>query len=407
VDEFLRGLLQDLAWRCEAMKERLASIPDDPDTADHALHTYTSLERVLRSASRLASSPDLSNQALLPIYVRQYRRLYEEVSLVEAYLLPFVERYNQQDRLLTGVCRLLAEQVGWPLEPPLVGSFSADYYWTVAEFDVICVPAAEGTSLLGLSDLSHEMGHILMLHYAAQLVGDFMQEVAQYVQQAQTSVVNQQRSPEYVALYDQLLVSWGDEWLQEFVCDMIATYLVGPAYAWQHVRLTAGNGSEVYHPALGETGGHPADEARLRGITAILENMGLTDKVQEVRALWDSYMMVNAQSQPADYDSCYPQYLIDSLANRVHAGCRSIGLVSFTERSSGTISGVTASGGAGSASSPGSTAGGLGASVVQPVKAPDLPTLLNVAWDVFHATPSDYHTWEQAQLTALRQSIGL
>ena len=288
MQEFLRGLLQDLARRCEAIQERLAAIPDDPDTSDHALHAYTTLERVRRSALQIASSPDLTNQTLLPIHVRRYKRLYEEVSLVEAYLLPFVERYNQQDRLLTGFCRLLAGQVGWPLEPPLVGSFSADYYWTVAAFKVICVPAAEDTSLLGLSDLAHEMGHILMLHYAAQLVGDFMREVVQYIQQAQASVVNQQRSPEYLALYDQLLASWGDEWLQEFACDMIAAYLVGPAYAWQHIRLTAGNGSDVYHPTLGEIGGHPADEARLRGVIAILEKTGLTDKVQEVQDLWDS-----------------------------------------------------------------------------------------------------------------------
>jgi hypothetical protein len=358
------------------------------------------LERVRRSASQLASSPDLGSQALLPIYVRQYKRLYEEVSLVEAYLIPFVERYNQQDRLLTGACRLLAEQVGWPLKAPLVGSFSSDYYWTVADFNVICVPAAEDSSLLGLSDLSHEMGHILMLHYEQKLAGDFVQEVARYVQQAQTNVVNQQRSPEYLGLYDKLLASWGDEWLQEFACDMIATYLVGPAYAWQHIRLSTGSHSEIYHPALGEAGGHPADEARLRGIIAVLERMGLTGKAQEVKALWDSYLMVNAQVPTTDYDACYPQHLIDSLADRVIAGCRAIGLHSFNDHDT-----VPASSTGGDATSADQDGTGLGGSVAHPAELANLPRLLNEAWEVFLATPDTYHDWEHRQLASLWQRL--
>jgi hypothetical protein len=48
-----------------------------------------------------------------------------------------------------------------------------------------------------------------------------------------------QRPPGYIALYDRVLAQWIDSWLPEFVGDMVATYLVGPAFGWQHIRPMA------------------------------------------------------------------------------------------------------------------------------------------------------------------------
>lgn len=131
---------------------------------------------------------------------------------------------------LTRLCHRLAEQVRWPLPAPLVTAISSQYYWTQPVFNVICVPTAEETTLLGLPDLCHELAHVLFLHHETILLGDFIQLLAAYIAQERQQVDAHQRPPEYRALYDYLFTQWRDAWVQEFVSDMVATYLVGLAF---------------------------------------------------------------------------------------------------------------------------------------------------------------------------------
>ncbi len=68
----------------------------------------------------------------------------------------------------------------------------------------------------------------------------------------------------------------------------------------------AGNSQAAYHPA---------DEARLRGIIAVLEQMGAAEAVDRIISLWDNYLTVCGETLPSDYDVCYPQSLIEFLAH--------------------------------------------------------------------------------------------
>src|SRR5262245_60264933 len=110
---------------------------------------------------------------------------------------------------------------------------------------------------------------------------------------------------------------------------MVATFLVGAAFGWQHIRLCAGDGQGGYYPALGERATHPANEARLRGVLAVLERMGAATIGARVEQAWQDYMAARREVRPPDYEVCYPQALIDSLAERVVTGCQSLGLVGF------------------------------------------------------------------------------
>ena len=336
MQEFLRALLYDWERRCATLRDRLSGIPADPDVRDHALGGYQVVERARRDTVRLLEDPSLGASALLANHLQTYRRGDELATLVESDLLPFVERYSESDRRLTRLCRCLLEQVHGSLPAPLVVALSSQYYWTQPVFNLICVPAAEETSFLGLPDLCHELGHILFLHHEPTLVGNFVEQLAEYILQEQRWVDTDQRPPQYRSLYDVLFSQWRDAWIQEFVSDMIATYLVGPAFRWQHVRLCAGRSQGAFYPSLGETAQHPADEARLCGIEAVLGQIGMADVSSRIRALWNRYVDVSRESMPADYPLCYSQSLIESLAQNMVEGCRSLGLRSYSDRPSPT-----------------------------------------------------------------------
>jgi hypothetical protein len=375
VEGFLRALLHDLERRCAVLRDRLAAIQVDPDMRDHALGGYQIAERTRRDAAQLLADPGLGASALLANHLQLYKRGHELATLVESYILPFVERYNESDRQLTRLCRRLTEQVNWPLPAPLVAAVSSQYYWTQPVFNLICVPAAEETTFLRLPDLCHELAHILFLHRQPVLIGDFIQQLAAYIAQEQQQVDAHQRPPEYRALYDLLFVQWHDAWVQEFVSDMVATYLVGPAFGWQHVRLCASRSQAAYYPSLGESAEHPADEARLRGVVAVLEGMNEGPVGVRVQELWNRYVSVSGETPPRDYALCYPQPLIESLAKRVVEGCQSLGLRSFHQ-------------------------------LTDPPETADIPSLLIEAWEQFLANPQGYTGWESAQLEALWRDLG-
>ncbi len=361
--------------RCTVLRDRLAAFPVDLDVRDQALAAYQVVERVRRDTAALLADRTFGEPTLLTSHLQLYKRWNELATLVESYPLPFIERYAQSDRWLTRLCRRLAEQVRWPTPPPLVAAFSAQYYWTVAGFGLVCVPATEGTTLLGLPDLCHELGHILLLHHKDALVGDFIQrDLADYIQEELRRVDAQQRPPEYRQLYVRLFAQWQDEWSQEFLSDMVATYLVGPAFGWQHLRLCAGRSRDAYRPALGdERSTHPADEARLRGVVAVLRRMGASEPARQVTAVWDRYLAVSGESRPTEYDVCYPQALIESLARRTVDGCRALGVRGFDQ-------------------------------VNDPPR--DIPSLLGEAWTRFLNDPVGYGDWERVQLDDLSHEFG-
>src|SRR5439155_1841239 len=113
------------------------------------------------------------------------------------------------------------------------------------------------------------------------------------VTEEQRRIVTEQRPPGYAALLVSLFGQWGDHWLREFICDMIAAYLIGPAFGWQHIRLCAGGSRSAYHPGFGEAAEHPADEARLRGVRAVIRRLGAEVEGQEMQRLWADYLRVS------------------------------------------------------------------------------------------------------------------
>jgi hypothetical protein len=81
---------------------------------------------------------------------------------------------------------------------------------------------------------------------------------------------------------------WADARLEEFVCDVGATYALGRSFDYQHVRLCALLGGHLFEPELGQRSTHPAHAARMRIVLAALQASGAVEDVVAVHELTDS-----------------------------------------------------------------------------------------------------------------------
>lgn len=357
------------------MQSRLTALPTDPDVNDHAVFLYAEIESQRREIDQLLTDPALGQPALRPNHLAMYKGWKQRLDLVEARILPVLERFSAEDRRMTRLSRELMLNVAWPSAhtPPIVGALSAEYYGSVPLFRVVYVPAAEGSGLLGIPDICHELAHLLYYAETATLLGTFPNELSAYFVSEKARVAAGQRPPEYGRLYDVAAREWVRHWAVEFVCDMVAVYAVGAPYAWQHLRLCVGGRNAAFTPSLGQRGSHPADAARMHGILAMLRGMGAGADADEVERVWNEYLIVAAEARPTEFDLCYPPTVIESLANQVRTACMSLHMRPFTA---------------------------AGAPAV------DIPGLLMEAWRHFRAYPATYRVWEEGQLAPLWKRLG-
>jgi len=162
VHRFLRDLLEDLAHRCDTVRERLLRVNVPGPANDLALAAARLVISARRDITSLLADPAVDNPALVPDHLRLFRRLAERVQLAENHALPHLERFTGDDTNLSELAARMIAEATIPIVPPVVIASSSVYYWALPFFYLISVPAGEPGSLLGLSDLGHEFGHILI-----------------------------------------------------------------------------------------------------------------------------------------------------------------------------------------------------------------------------------------------------
>ena len=187
-------------------------------------------------------------------------------------------------------------------------------------------------------------------------------EIAQWYHDECNRVEGNVQEGKLIPLLLELERNWSESWLEEFACDLIATYLTGAAYAWTNLKLTS------IASTLGQTYNapdhHPSDEARMCAILFMLEVLELHEEVEILRNSWLSFLPLIPKTIPGDYRYFFHEPLLRSLAEHIMAGCQSIGLASYTEQLSAGR---------------------------KPVSA-----WLNEAWEQVRKDPEGYEAWEQA-----------
>lgn len=224
---------------------------------------------------------------------------------------------------------------------------------------------------MNLPDLYHEMGHLIYNQYAYYLKGTIEQSLIKYYNEEIQRVVHEQRATWLITFFRGELNYWIESWVMEFTCDLIAVYLVGPAYAWTNLKLTTLSSGK--DQIFIDSPTHPSDESRMRAIFYLLGKMGHTQELTEIKKSWQAFLDATANAVPPNYNFIFPQKFLEELAENVLEGCISIDLKNYKEQ-------------------------------IDTHGCP-IAKILNDAWKQLFDNPSGFHLWEKEKIDKIKIEI--
>lgn len=374
--DVLYGLFHDLRQRCRLLRALLEQHTCHADVEDYRVEIIKMIALVEEEVERVMSDPAFGATSIIANNLQDYRLSSHMIKLLEWYPMPAILHYGPSDHYFRIFMSQALAEMAYPFSLPVISMSKDNYYSSYAFFSLIMGPLLEEYSLLGLPDLFHELGHLILDRERLRFLGGFDAELKKYFAKERRGVRIAQKPPTYEEIIKEIEQQWIDTWSVEFVCDMIATYLVGAAYGWAHLRLCASSPSDnVYEPGpenLNST--HPSDHARLQGIVEMLLLLKEKEETAHLRSRWNKYLSLTGDSPPQDYALCYPGQILKKLAQYVYDGCKALGLKPFSEQVP-IFGGQTVS------------------------------NLLNNAWREFLTNPQQYATWEESRLAKLRVNL--
>jgi hypothetical protein len=287
---------------------------------------------------------------------------------IENLPLLVLRRFTKQDQTVTALMAAICREVGFPHVAPICSSISSQYYWTVADMDLVFVPCLEPDHLLGLPDGYHELGHILLFRDKKRLEYPALAIVDRWYDKT-VARGKQLNWPEpSLDEVEGFRHQWRRSWLLEFGADLIATYLVGPAFGWCNIRTSTNLGGEIFSGSES----HPADDARASAIGLMLQQIGCGEACEAIKQRWGELVALSNESQPDRYELAYPGKLLNELTEFFRAACVDLGLRQYAD-DAGSAAPVT--------------------------------TAINQAWNVFRGDPDAFGDHEQSLLASLMDRL--
>ncbi|MES2376690.1 MAG: hypothetical protein V4553_08930 [Bacteroidota bacterium] len=372
---FLKGLFFDQASKISKMMEELNSSTISPEIEDNFLQkTKDLLHELFQEIQHLIASGDLDIESLASNNIIRYNTIHEKILNIELFRFLVIINYDEAEVYFKKKITKIYDEINCFFQnPPIITTISNsdDYFWAFPGYDIIAVPNGEQRNLLNLPDLYHEMGHLFFSQYEKFLIGKINKTIETFYNSEIIRVDSEQRATSLKAFYREKLVRWASVWVMEFSCDLIATYLVGPAYAWTNLKIcTLSSGhSSIYN----DSPKHPSDEARMRAICYLLTKMGHTAEVKEINDSWGKFLKATNNPVPANYSDIFPQALLEELAENVFEGCKKIDLRAYADQIS---------------------------KYDQPISK-----VLNDAWVKLFDSPDDFAAWEKSQIDEINASL--
>lgn len=375
--DFVKGVFYDLSSRISKMITDLESRKlndklhsDIPESFYQ--NTVKQLSGLRQEIQVLIDSGDLYLESIASNNLIRYNTFFEKFQSIELFRYQVIINYGSAEHYFNKKIKRIYDEIKNAQTPPLITTISnsESYYWAHPYFAIIAVPLGEEKNLLNLPDLYHEICHFIYKQNAKYLIGDFQDEVQKYFDAEMERVIEEHRAARYITFYRDKLQKWLSGWIEEFTCDLVATFLVGPAYAWTNLKLsTISSGNDRIYI---DSPSHPSDESRMRAIFQMLEITGQSTDAMRIQESWNKFLTATANPIPPDYKFIFPNHLIEHLANKVLEGCRAIGLSDYESQ-------VTEFG--------------------NPISK-----ILNDAWDVILKDPTKFDVWEAKAIDEIRNS---
>lgn len=340
----------------------------DQDFLERTVQMLQGLQRQIRD---LIASGDLEIDVLASNNIIRYNTFHEELISIEVFRYLIIINYGEAEEYFKKKIARIYDEINCFQKLPIVTTISnsQNYYWALPNYDIIAVPAKEEKNLLNLPDIYHEVGHLIFHQFEQFMVGDIHDQIRQFYAEEIQRVDDEERPADLIPVFTESCANWISSWVMEFTCDFLATYLVGPAYAWTNLKIsTLSSGAATVYTG---SASHPSDEARMRGILYVLTNLGHHQQVAQIDQSWERFLNVTINPQPAHYDYIFPQHIIEALAEFVIQGCRDNDLLDFQQQA---------------------------AECEYPISK-----LLNDAWDLLMVKPGSFADWEQERIEEIKE----
>ena len=338
----LHSLLLDLKRRGQFVLKELGTLETTlPGNFDkHRIEAANRIRRAIVMVDNMLIDPDLANPHLEPNFFIDFKRLSELILNIEDSSLLILKRCSPEDRFLSGLLKLICDEVKYSDPPPLCGALSFQYFQALMEMDIIMTPQTQAGDLLALPDLYHELAHFIVFRQRSILEVRLLGLIHKFFANALRRGRQQGLPVASLKSIEDNYALWIGSWHVEFACDMVATFWCGPAYGWANLRLSATRG-DPYQDSVT----HPADDARRAGIACILRLTGANKAAEEIDRNWDDLKRLSPSPQPSSYMKRYPGRLVEQVGECIYQLCTELGFQSHSEQQrSGAIVGCAVAG---------------------------------------------------------------
>jgi hypothetical protein len=363
----LEQLFCDLLQRYRFLGAELATASiSDPIIVAYRDRILRQIERSITNIESLLDDPDLAQPDFARNIFHAFKRLSEIAQVADEGPVSALSRFQPRDLFLTRLVAGMCTEFDFPHARPLCSAITNQYYCILPLMDLLLVPHSEPDHLLGLPDIYHELGHLLFKN-SGTLIAQ-MRECAQL--HFRDEIVRAQReswpatSTEALRAYSN---RWFESWVTEFGCDLLATYVCGPAFGWTNTRLCARLSSSFFEIHSG----HPADAARTAAIRLMLQRQGHISEAHQIDLQWEELKTTAGQIEPQEFRLAFPDSLLKGIVDEVVSYCQSVGIKRY-----------------------------------EPAAMP-IAKLLNDAWQQFLDNPAAFRAWETLQIERLRSQLGV
>jgi hypothetical protein len=374
---FIKSLFIDLYNRLDKMTIHLESLSmESRPAAEFKNLAVVEMTQLKKKIIDVMNSGILQDDFFTANTVIRYNSLNNEYLEIELFLYLPISKYDLRaegyfEKIIDSVYREIKSSQLVPFISTI--SNSDAYYWAYSKYKMIAIPQGEERHLLNLSDLYHEIGHLTYLQNEAFLVNhhiNFMRETFEKL----LDIKKGRSKREYRKCVTEAITFWEDKWAEELACDLIGTFLVGPAYAWSNMKICAvSSGLNNIYSNSKIFRDHPPDEARMRCIFMMLELIGCADEVPIIKQVWERLLSVTHNDKPQHYDVIFSEELLRSITENVHKGCNSIRLASYPKQMT---------------------------SNTRPISQ-----IINEAWEMIRNKPLDFPRWEGEQIENLQSRV--
>jgi hypothetical protein len=371
--EYFQGTLPQLVERGRLLKTKIPrTLPRDYGALIRTCEIE--LEQIIGRLRGLQKIPTGDSPALHHARLRQFKRAVADLDHIETRAIAALNRAQSDDHHANRLLYRICQEIGHPVAAPTVTTLSTGYFYIDTKLNLMFIPPAEGSFLLHLPDLYHELGHPLLTHQDHPILDRLRARYLQCTAQVH-DYFSEQREKEarrrgprgfkhQIEIWELL---WSKYWLTEFFCDLYAVFTLGPAFAWSHLHLYMKMGGDAFALPDGvRVVTHPADDARMRAILEALRRSGFHNEATEINGRWEEALLLTADSPAPDYIHCYPDALVSFLVEKAMEGARD-----------------------------------MECRLAKPDTSDPVHMLLNGAWRTFWASPSSYHRWESEAVEAL------